>query len=51
MLLVITTHYKYSGTPLERPGMSHQSCKIWSISMHYSLQMMFILPLMTGHLF
>ena len=25
--------------------------KIWSISMHHSLQIMFILPLMTGHLF
>ena len=40
-----------SGTPLERPGMSHWSCEIWYISMHHSLQIMFILPLMTGHLF
>ena len=41
----------YSGTPLERPGMSKKSCEIWCISMHHSLQIMFILPLMTGHLF
>ena len=31
--------------------MSHWSCKIWSISVHHLLQIMFILPLMTGHLF
>ena len=28
---------QYSGTHLERPGKSHESCKIWSISTHHSL--------------
>ena len=41
----------FSGTPLEWPGKFHKSCKIWSVSMHHSLQIMFILPLMPGHLF
>ena len=41
----------YSGTPLEWLGnLTHKSCKIWSISTHHSLQIMFILPLLTGHL-
>ena len=35
----------YSGTPLERPRISHWNCKIWSISMHRSLKTMFIYPL------
>ena len=41
----------YSETPLERPGISHSRCKIWSIFMHHYLEIMFILPLMTGHHF
>ena len=41
----------FSGTPLERPRKSHLSCNIWSVSMHHSLQIMFILPIMPGHLF
>ena len=38
--------FQYSGTPLERLGKFHLNCKIWSISTHHSLQIMFILPLM-----
>ena len=38
-LLVVTVEPLWKG---------QESCKIWSISMHHSLQIMFILPLMTG---